>query len=71
VVNLTIILARELNLEVVAEGIETAVHLERIRRLGCEFGQGYFFSKPLEAEQADQLLKQQSQRGNAASAGHK
>jgi diguanylate cyclase (GGDEF)-like protein/PAS domain S-box-containing protein len=71
VVNLTIILARELNLEVVAEGIETAVHLERIRRLGCEFGQGYFFSKPLEAEQADQLLKQQSLRGNAAAAGRK
>jgi len=71
VVNLTIILARELNLEVVAEGIETAVHLERIRRLGCEFGQGYFFSKPLEAGQADQLLKQQTLPGKAASAGHK
>lgn len=71
VVNLTIILARQLNLEVVAQGIETAVHLERIRRLGCEFGQGYFFSKPLEAQQADQLLKQQSLRGNAAAAGSK
>ncbi len=69
VVNLTIILARELNLEVVAEGIETAVHLERVRRLGCELGQGYFFSKPLEAEQANQLLKQQSLRGNASAAG--
>ena len=31
----------------------------------CEFGQGYFFSKPLEVEQADELLKQQSRRGNA------
>lgn len=71
VVNLTIILARELNVEVVAEGIETAVHLERIRRLGCEFGQGYFFSKPMEAEQANQLLKEQSLRSNAATAGPK
>jgi diguanylate cyclase (GGDEF)-like protein/PAS domain S-box-containing protein len=71
VVNMTIILARELNLEVVAEGIETAVHLERIRRLGCELGQGYFFSKPLEVEQADQLLKQQTQRSSAAAAGRK
>jgi diguanylate cyclase (GGDEF)-like protein/PAS domain S-box-containing protein len=71
VANLTILLARELNLEVVAEGIETAVHLERVRRLGCEFGQGYFFSKPLEVEQADQLLKQQNLQGNAASAGSK
>ena len=69
VVNLTIILARELNLEVVAEGIETAVHLERVRRLGCQLGQGYFFSKPLEVRQADELLKQQSQLGKAASAG--
>jgi diguanylate cyclase (GGDEF)-like protein/PAS domain S-box-containing protein len=71
VVNMTIILAHELNLEVVAEGIETAVHLERVRRLGCELGQGYFFSKPLQAEQADEILKQQSQRASAASAGHK
>jgi diguanylate cyclase (GGDEF)-like protein/PAS domain S-box-containing protein len=71
VVNLTILLARELNVEVVAEGIETAVHLERIRRLGCEFGQGYFFSKPLEAGQADELLKQQSQRAKAAATGRK
>lgn len=68
-VRLTIMLARELDLEVVAEGIETAVHLERLRRLGCEVGQGYLFSKPLEAEQADQLLKQQNGRSNAAGAG--
>lgn len=71
VVNLTIILARELNLEVVAEGIETAVHLERIRRLGCELGQGYFFSKPLEVGQADEFLRQHNLRGNSASAGSK
>ncbi|MGH9500035.1 MAG: putative bifunctional diguanylate cyclase/phosphodiesterase [Terriglobales bacterium] len=69
VVNLTIILARELNLEVVAEGIETAVHLERVRRLGCELGQGYLFARPLEVQQADEFLKQNNLRGNAAAAG--
>jgi len=69
VVNLTLILARELNLEVVAQGIETAVHVERVRRLGCELGQGYFFSKPLEVQQAGELLKRQSFNSNAAGAG--
>ncbi len=68
IVKLMVVLGRELNLKVVAEGIETAVHLDHLQKIGCELGQGYFFSKPLEAEQAEQLLKQQALRGNAAAA---
>ena len=56
IVNATISLAHRLNLEVVAEGIETATQKRMLHDFGCELGQGYFFSKPLNAEQATQYL---------------
>jgi EAL domain-containing protein (putative c-di-GMP-specific phosphodiesterase class I) len=43
-------LANNLGMEVVAEGIETREQLELLRSLKCEYGQGYLFSKPLDAE---------------------
>tara|TARA_R110002111_G_scaffold247140_5_gene310198 strand:+ start:14945 stop:16678 length:1734 start_codon:yes stop_codon:yes gene_type:complete len=46
-----IILAEKLGLEVIAEGIETSEQLALLRKLGCGYGQGYFFSKPLSAEE--------------------
>lgn len=49
-------LAENLNLEVVAEGIENEPQFRRLRELGCQFGQGYLFSKPVEAELAGKLL---------------
>jgi len=45
-------LAQNLKMKVVAEGIETAEQLDYLRNLNCEYGQGYFFSKPLEANDA-------------------
>ena len=48
-------LARSLNMEVIAEGAETAAEVSRLRSLGCQFCQGYFFSRPL-AEDAIELL---------------
>jgi diguanylate cyclase (GGDEF)-like protein len=51
IVRSTIDLARNLGLTVVAEGIETAEAMERLAELGCEVGQGYYFSKPLPPEQ--------------------
>lgn len=39
-------MARQLNMEVVAEGIETAEQAIRLTELGCGFGQGYYFAKP-------------------------
>ena len=42
-------LGKDLNIATVAEGIETRSQLERLRREGCEFGQGYLFARPLEA----------------------
>ncbi len=39
-------LAHSLGLKVVAEGVDTAEQLARLREMGCEFAQGYYFSKP-------------------------
>lgn len=58
IVRAIVMLARSLGMEVVAEGVETAVQLAQIRTLGCEYGQGYFFSKPLDSEAATALLSQ-------------
>ncbi|MFU8884022.1 MAG: putative bifunctional diguanylate cyclase/phosphodiesterase [Cyanobacteriota bacterium] len=48
-------LARDLNLEVVAEGIERMDQWQALRQMGCGFGQGYLFSAPLPAGQAGGL----------------
>ncbi|WP_206070833.1 EAL domain-containing protein [Nodosilinea sp. P-1105] len=49
-------LSRPLNLDTVAEGIETQLQVDWLRRLGYDLGQGYFFSRPLTAEAATDLL---------------
>jgi EAL domain-containing protein (putative c-di-GMP-specific phosphodiesterase class I) len=43
-------------MEVVAEGVETGKHVAALRSLGCEFGQGYHFSKPLSRVDFEALL---------------
>jgi EAL domain-containing protein (putative c-di-GMP-specific phosphodiesterase class I) len=50
-------MARALGLDVVAEGIETQEHLDTLRRLGCELGQGYLFSRPVDVAGATALLE--------------
>jgi diguanylate cyclase (GGDEF)-like protein/PAS domain S-box-containing protein len=55
-VSTIITLAHNLNINVTAEGIETADQLEQLKELNCEKGQGYYFSKPLEAEAATELI---------------
>ena len=49
-------LARTLQLRSVAEGIEEAGQALKLRALQCDFGQGYYFAKPLPAEQLGELL---------------
>jgi len=51
-----IAMAQALNLNVVAEGIETGSQLAQLEALGCSYGQGYFFAKPLEVSDATALL---------------
>lgn len=49
-------LARVLGMDVIAEGIETADQARQLARMGCRYGQGYFFSTPLPAEAIGKLL---------------
>ncbi|MCE1193001.1 MAG: EAL domain-containing protein [Acidovorax sp.] len=44
-------LAQSLELEAIAEGVETAVQCETLRALGCQTGQGYYFSRPVPAQE--------------------
>lgn len=52
-----LLLANNLGMSVVAEGIETDEQMLKLREMGCDIGQGYLFSKPLSCEQATDLLK--------------
>jgi EAL domain-containing protein (putative c-di-GMP-specific phosphodiesterase class I) len=49
-------LAGSLGMEAVAEGVETAEQLAKLRDLGCGCGQGYYFSKAVDAERAERLI---------------
>jgi len=50
-------LARTVNLRAVAEGVESTPQLLALRKLGCEFGQGYLFSRPLPPAEIEALLE--------------
>ncbi|MGD1807529.1 putative bifunctional diguanylate cyclase/phosphodiesterase [Dapis sp. BLCC M126] len=52
IVRAIISLAHTLEMELIAEGIETAAQLDILQSLGCEYGQGYFLSYPLKVEDA-------------------
>lgn len=61
IVNSLITLSQQLGLTVVAEGIETQEQLQWLQQLGCQLGQGYFFSKPLSAHKVEvDILKSNS-----------
>ncbi|MBI2256580.1 MAG: EAL domain-containing protein [Proteobacteria bacterium] len=49
-------LARNLHLDSIAEGVETEAQFDYLREQGCGFAQGYLFSKPVPAVEAEQLL---------------
>ena len=57
IVRTIIELARVLGMDVVAEGIETREQYMLLRHLGCRFGQGYLFAKPITAEETTELLR--------------
>ncbi|MCL1472662.1 EAL domain-containing protein [Argonema antarcticum] len=61
IVQTIVMLSHNLGMDVVAEGVETAPQMEKLRTLECEYGQGYFFSKPLHNEAATALLASQPQ----------
>jgi diguanylate cyclase (GGDEF)-like protein len=49
-------LAQNLGMDVVAEGVETESQRAQLRDFECEFGQGYFFSKPMDGDAAEALI---------------
>jgi diguanylate cyclase (GGDEF)-like protein len=56
IVNTIVSLARSLKMSVVAEGIETADQLQWLHSLGCHFGQGYYFAKPMTADTISAMI---------------
>ena len=58
IVDMILSLARALGLQVVAEGVETAGQRDRLRSLGCDLMQGFYFGRPMPADQADDFLRQ-------------
>ena len=57
IVTATIAMAHALNLTVIAEGVETEQQLQFLKDNGCEQMQGYYFSRPVPAEEATELLR--------------
>jgi diguanylate cyclase (GGDEF)-like protein len=57
IVKTIVMLGHNLGMEIVAEGVETAEQLAQLRSLNCEYGQGYFFSRPVSSEVATKLLR--------------
>ncbi len=52
-----IVMAHKLGLKVIAEGVETESQRELLTQAGCDFGQGYWFSRPISGEAFEDLLK--------------
>ena len=62
-----IAMGRALEMEVVAEGIETSEQVADLRELGCPLGQGFLFARPLPPEEIDSLLE----RGHPVLSAHR
>ena len=56
IVSTIVMLGHKLGMDVIAEGIETESEIKILQSLNCEYGQGYFFAKPLSALDATKLL---------------
>src|SRR5579872_6018618 len=58
IVSAIIAMAKELNVNVLAEGVETIEQLQFLKNKGCDFMQGYYFSKPVDAKAFTALLQE-------------
>ncbi len=56
IVRTIVVLGHNLGMDIIAEGIETEEHMKYLARLGCEYGQGYFFAKPMPADSMTEVL---------------
>ena len=62
IVDMMLGMARSLEMDIVGEGIETLQQAQYLAQRGCHIGQGYFFSKPVSADDIGTLLTQETQR---------
>ncbi|MGN0438167.1 MAG: putative bifunctional diguanylate cyclase/phosphodiesterase [Lachnospiraceae bacterium] len=60
VIGHTIAMAKDLNLGVVAEGVETKEHVEFLKSSSCDIAQGYYFAKPMPLEDFENMLSEES-----------
>ncbi|WP_246180278.1 EAL domain-containing protein [Marinobacter changyiensis] len=56
-----VIMAHKLGLKVIAEGVETEAQRQLLLSIGCDYGQGYLFSRPLPASKFEQLIARTAQ----------
>ncbi|KAF3891232.1 EAL domain-containing protein [Tolypothrix bouteillei VB521301] len=59
IVQTIVMLSHSLGMDIVAEGVETVEQKAKLQALNCEYGQGYFFSKPVDSKTATALLQSQ------------
>jgi EAL domain-containing protein (putative c-di-GMP-specific phosphodiesterase class I) len=55
-----IVMAHKLSMKVIAEGVETEEQRDLLAAAGCDYWQGYLFSRPVPAEEFERLLDRQS-----------
>ncbi len=59
ILNDIVSMAHRLDMHIIAEGVETREQLRRLRAVGCDYVQGFFFARPMPVEEFDYLLKSQ------------
>ena len=64
-------LGRTLGLTIIAEGIEEAGQLDRLRELGCQLGQGYLLGRPVPSDDLEALLRQSAAAADAVEAAER
>jgi EAL domain-containing protein (putative c-di-GMP-specific phosphodiesterase class I) len=60
IVRTILTLSHSLGLKVVAEGVETLKQVRMLREMDCDYGQGFYFSKPVTADEATAMLEAQN-----------
>ncbi len=68
IVRAVIAMAHDLGMDAVAEGVETVDQLTQLKRLGCNYGQGYLFNRPINQAAIEQLLNERRLKPAPASA---
>lgn len=69
IINAIIVMAKDLQLDVIAEGVENEEHIESLTQLGCYLMQGYYYGKPMRVEEINEryFSKQESLQSNKSS----